>query len=211
MTLTTEDTMTTTVTVDTQDLYRVLHNAQLAVSTNVTAPLALQAVRIEVEGSTLTAVATDRYRLHMDTATVTRDDAAEAPMVHALIPRQDVAELVKMLKPLREAMSLELHTEHMTLRAPNVERRFATLLTVEYPRYRSLFPDRDAEVKLDGPFGVTPALLAGFAKVVEPDDSGKLRKAATMRVKITTATRPLLVEIGSTFRALLMPVRLPES
>src|SRR2546421_12524581 len=73
--------------------------AQVAVAAGRDAPLPLlTGVRVELEGSTMPLLATDRYRLAIKEL-AWRPDASDASL-HALVPAKTLADTAKALGPL---------------------------------------------------------------------------------------------------------------
>jgi hypothetical protein len=205
---TTTATATTTETAVTimakgADLARILNNATLAADNGRNALPVLASVRLELDGDTLTAVATDRYRLHFDTA------ACKAPQADtkagALIRATDAATVAKMTKGAAEVF-VTFGSGSVNVQTANGS---ATLTHVEgeFPKWRGLLPDPAAPCELAGVFGLNPQNLAPLAKV----DTGESGKPRTMRVKATSPTRVFRIEIGETFVALIQPVRIPAA
>lgn len=202
-TLATEISTETTFVVKADDLARILHNAALATDTGRNAVPILSAVRLELDGSTLLAVATDRYRLHTDTAEVAGIDDATAT-AGAQLDRADVAAIVKLVKGAG-AVTVTISGRTVAIRTENTTATYSTVDGEFPPRWRSLIPERATDTAIDGAFGFNPQRAADFSKVIV---DGK--KSNLMRLQASSANKPFRVEIGKTFVGLLMPVRLPE-
>lgn len=204
---TAETTTSTTVDIDATvmikgaDLARILHNAALAADTGRNALPVLAAVRLELDGDTLTAVGTERHRLFTDTA------QCKAPQVNttagALIRAADAVTVAKMTKSAAEVF-VTFAASAVTVQTPNGSTTL-TQVEGEFPRWRSLMPSPDVATEITTPFGLNPQQLAPLAKV----ETGRRGKAETMTVRAPSATKVFRVEIGDTFVALIMPVRLP--
>jgi hypothetical protein len=204
---TTADTGTAvaTVTLKASDLARVLGNTVLACDKSKTLPV-LGAVRLEVSGGTITAVATDRHRLHLDTAELSEGSTGETT---TLLDRADVATMVKTLKGDKGDVTLTITGSTVALFTRNATLTFDAVEGT-FPRYRGLLPEHDDAVTMEGPTHFNPALLADFAKVTDGQRSYE-RKANTrypvMRMQMSHPHKPARVEIGDTFVGLIMPVR----
>jgi len=76
----------------------------------------------------------------------------------------------------------------------------------DFPNWERLFPNADTShhEPLPVTFGVSPKLLAILAKVTTES------KNAPIRFTVHRPLKPCVAEIGDTFRALVMPVRLPS-
>lgn len=112
----------------------------VAASRDETLPI-LTGVRIEIEGETLTLLATDRYRLAL--RTLSWQPAADLASSVALVRARTLSEVAKALGGHRE-VTLGLATGGATeLIGFEAGGRRTTSLLVdgEYPRVRSLFPD----------------------------------------------------------------------
>lgn len=206
--------MQATFTVTVQDFLRTVSNAALFAGTDETLPV-LNAVRLEISEPdqnaevTLTAVATDRYSIGMDTCKAVGVTAA-APL---LIRLQDVKSLVKACKnvPTRSRPSTFVVAWVEDDSRVRFDIAYDNSVTVrqqdgEFPKYRSLIPDQSAYDAADGVHrvGLNPVYLARFALV----DGGTGKSRPTMVMDWMTATKPAKVQLGDTFTGLIMPVRL---
>lgn len=167
---------------------------------------ALGAVRFECDGDTLTVVTTDRYVLATDTV-----KAAEPGQPFAmLLALDDIARLSALLKGAPRNVTVwpvtfALDGDTLTVTVPGFSATFRTV-PAEFPRWRSIF-DVAQEATTDDERTVAhaaydPKLLAKFAKVTEHG-----RKANVMRMHFSEPVKPALIEVGETFRAVIMPCR----
>ena len=103
----------------------------------------LTGVRLELEGSTLTMLATDRYRLAIRDVEW-RPDADDASLA-ALVPARTLADTAKTLGPLGGTVTVALSRgglgEGMIGFAAGDRRTTSRLLDGEFPKVRALLPD----------------------------------------------------------------------
>ncbi len=99
----------------------------------------LTGIRVEVEGSTITLAATDRYRLAV--RELTWDPALPGIESHALVPARILADTAKALAGV-DVVQLSLAESSEGLMGFEGEGRRTTtrLLDGEFPKYRSLLP-----------------------------------------------------------------------
>jgi hypothetical protein len=214
MTITTatqDVTTVTTFTMQAPDLHRILANVLPATSRDKTLPV-LTAVQITIDDGTVLAVATDRYRLHSDTAPTHDDDKGVSTSF--LLQRDNVTALVKLLKTCVGAVTITTTERTFACRAMGVTVTYDTL-DGDFPRWRTLVPPADVDCKIDAPFSINPAFFADFAKV-QSSEMHYGRRSKTQGTSVTTMptikasspVKPFRVEIGPTFVGLIMPVRL---
>lgn len=199
--------MAGTFTVPVGDFTRVLSNAAVFAGKDTTLPV-LNAVRVEISApdqnaeATMTAVATDRYTIGMDTCNV----SGVINELALLISLPDVQRLVKAAKSCKHGYVVGAVEQDERVR---FDIAFDATMIVqqqdgEFPKYRSLIPD---DSTLDASDGVNtiafdPSKLARFDKV---QGSGRLDP---IKLRLLTPTKPALVTKGDTFIGLIMPIRL---
>ena len=99
----------------------------------------LTGVRVEINGETLTLVATDRFRLAMREFTWTPDGDVEDAAV--LVPARTLADAAKSLGTAGSKVSLALSASDGLLGlSGNGRNTTSRLLDAEFPRYRQLLP-----------------------------------------------------------------------
>jgi DNA polymerase-3 subunit beta len=136
--------------------------AQVAVAAgrDETIPM-LTGVRIEIDGSTLTLLATDRYRAAVRELAWQPDDADIN--TQALVPARTLADTAKTLGPLGGEVTLALSRggvgEGLIGFAGGDRRTTSRLLDPDFPKIRSLFPDQYAATAKVG--------VAGLIEVVK--------------------------------------------
>jgi DNA polymerase-3 subunit beta len=129
-------------TVDAATFAAAVAQVAVAAGRDDTLPM-LTGVRVELEGSTLTLLATDRYRLavremewHPDTPDVS---------LAALVPARTLADTAKTLGPLGGSVTVALARggigEGMIGFAGGTPRTTSRLLDGEFPKVRALLPD----------------------------------------------------------------------
>jgi DNA polymerase III sliding clamp (beta) subunit (PCNA family) len=190
------------ITVKADDVARILSNALAHAGKDDKLPV-LNAVRLECESGTLTAVATDRYSLGLDTAAVVEG----SDTFTFLVGRDDVNRIVKACKEHGKSwrnvvggptVTLTATADTLTLEVPG------TSITArgeigEFPRYRSLIPDTSG----DGTphIALTASNLAKLTKLVTGS------KNTPLRFYFNSPTKPVVVRVD-TFVGLLMPCRI---
>lgn len=186
------------VTVKACDLLDLISGAAIAAHSNSDLKL-LNGVYLKSEGSTLTAFATDRYRL------IVGELAGEGELSNSLIPLADIKRIITALKALtkpdlgREIVSLTRAGDILTVAIKG------STLSVNIPEgncppYEHLFTSEPAaisEIHLNADF------LAAFAKVPGGGKAGQ-------RFIFTGDRKPIKVLIphdSIRWRGLLMPMR----
>jgi DNA polymerase III sliding clamp (beta) subunit (PCNA family) len=194
--------METTHTVGAQELGRVLHNAALFASKDTYRPI-LCGIEVSINGK-IEATGTDSYRLgHDECPTLT--GSGEATMV---LEAKDVAAIAKELLKAHERFEVTVttrpadsETTEVTIAAGN---RIWVLKSVygTFPQWRMLIPAEYATGEVST-IGLNADMLASFAKV-KSDASPK----GTMRLRFLSPTKPVVVNIGTSFSGVQMPVRM---
>ena len=128
-------------TIDAHDLARAVAQVSVAASRDDTLPL-LTSVQIEVEGSSLVLMATDRYRLAVREMTWSPQDAGLT--THALLKARTLSDVAKSLTSSGD-VTVALSSEPSASSLIGFEaggRRTTSLLTDgDYPPVRRLFPE----------------------------------------------------------------------
>ncbi len=163
--------------------------AQVAVAAgrDETIPM-LTGVRLELEGSTLTMLATDRYRAAVRDLTWHPDDADVN--TQALVPARTLADTAKTLGPLGGEVTLALSRggvgEGLIGFAGGDRRTTSRLLDPDFPKIRSLFPDQYA--------ATAKLAVSGLNEVVK---RVSLVAERTAPVRISFAEGEAVVEAGT--------------
>jgi DNA polymerase-3 subunit beta len=163
--------------------------AQVAVAAgrDDTLPL-LTGVRVEIEGDTMTLLATDRYRLAIKELTW-RPDAADANL-QALVPARTLADTAKTLGALGGQVTVALSRggagEGMIGFAGGTRRTTSRLLDGDFPKVRNLLSDSHAaQARI-----AIPALIEVVKRVA-------LVAERTSPVRLSFSEDGLIVEAGS--------------
>jgi DNA polymerase III subunit beta len=130
-------------TVDAATFAAAVSQVAVAAGRDETLPM-MTGVRVELNGSTLALLATDRYRLALRELPWTPQDPDVS--LNALVPARTLAETAKALGPLGGEVTLALATggagEGMIGLAGDTRRTTSRLLDgANYPPVRSLFPN----------------------------------------------------------------------
>jgi DNA polymerase-3 subunit beta len=148
----------------------------------------LTGVRMELEGSTLTLLATDRYRAAVrELAWRPKDDGIN---IQALVPARTLADTAKTLGPIGGEVTVALSRggigEGMIGFAGGSRRTTSRLLDPDFPKIRSLFPDQhQARAKLS---------VASLTEVVK---RVALVADRTTPVRLSFAEGEVVIEAGS--------------
>lgn len=176
------------------------------VATDKAAPNGLVSVLLVSDGQTLTATATDRYRL------ITGSVAITGGQFTALISAGDTLRLAKLAKDQAGEtgadLTLSLIGDLFTL-SGTYNTITAKVMSDRYPPYEQLFTRKVAVIKpapVDNSgitIGLNSKLLATFDKV--PHIKGQ-----PMSLDLVSGNEPVLIKIphdSITWRAILMPMR----
>lgn len=129
--------------VDSQSFALAVHQVAIAAGRDETIPM-LTGVRLELEGETLSLLATDRYRAAIREITW-RPDAPGASL-QALVPARTLHDTAKTLGPLGGDVTVALSRggvgEGMIGFAGGSRRTTSRLLDPDFPKIRALFPDQ---------------------------------------------------------------------
>jgi DNA polymerase III subunit beta len=156
----------------------------IAASRDETLPI-LTGVRVEIEGDTLTLLATDRYRLAM--RTLTWRPVSPGLSAVALVRARTLSEVAKALGAAGDvtvALSIGGATELIGFEAAG-RRTTSLLVDGDYPKVRSLFPDESPTHAVVG----TQALVEAVRRVA-------LVAERNTPVRLTFADGSLTLEAG---------------
>jgi len=175
-------------TVDAATFASAVAQVAIAAGRDDTLPL-LTGVRVELEGSTMTLLATDRYRLAMRELTW-RPDTPDASL-HALVPARTLADTAKTLGPLGGDVTLALARggmgEGMIGFVGGARRTTSRLLDGEFPNVRNLLGHQhNAQAHI-----TVPALVEVVRRVA-------LVAERTTPVRLSFGEDGLVVEAGGT-------------
>lgn len=125
-------------TVDGHEFARAVSQVSIAASKDDTLPI-LTGVRMEIEGDTITLLATDRYRLALRDLKWQPTDASISTA--ALVKAKTMSDVAKTLGAAGD-LSLALSDTHELIGFESEQRRTTSVLVDgEYPKIRSLFPE----------------------------------------------------------------------
>ncbi len=148
----------------------------------------LTGVRMELEGSTLSLLATDRYRAAVRELTWRPND--DGISIQALVPARTLADTAKTLGPIGGEVTVALSRggigEGMIGFAGAARRTTSRLLDPDFPKIRSLFPDQhQAQARLN---------VAALNEVVK---RVSLVADRTTPVRLRFADGEVVIEAGS--------------
>lgn len=175
-------------TVDAAAFASAVAQVAVAAGRDDTLPL-LTGVRVELEGSTMTLLATDRYRLAIKELQWRPDDAEAS--LQALVPAKTLADTAKTLGPLGGEVTLALARggmgEGMVGFVGGNRRTTSRLLDGEFPKVRNLLPDHhSAQAQIQ-----VSALVEVVRRVA-------LVAERTTPVRLSFSEDGLIVEAGGT-------------
>ncbi|OBK04670.1 hypothetical protein A5746_10240 [Mycolicibacterium conceptionense] len=188
-----------TVQLMTNELTRILKDAQIFASTNTTLPI-INAVHLEARNGELIAVATDRFVLGVSKAPL--DEAGES--FEVALPLRQVKSIVQLAGACKQAFSqTALKVEDKKLSVA-----FSSGETLVLPVELESGPHRGwmqllsaaADESPSKVMAVNPQLLAKFARV-----GGA---STRLRLGFFGPSKPIRVSIGDDFVGLIMPVRI---
>jgi DNA polymerase III subunit beta len=173
-------------TVDAATFAAAVAQVAVAAGRDDTLPL-LTGVRVELEGSTMTLLATDRYRLAIKEL-AWRPDSSDASL-QALVPAKTLADTAKALGPLGGDVTVALSRgglgEGMIGFVGGERRTTSRLLDGEFPKVRNLLPDHhNAQAKI--PVSALVEVVRRVALVAE----------RTTPVRLSFSEDGLVVEAG---------------
>jgi len=185
------DMPATAGTVDAAEFASAVQQVAIAAGRDDTLPM-LTGVRMEMEGSTLTMLATDRYRLAIREMQWRPTDPDGN--THALVPAKTLNDTAKTLGPLGGDVTVALSRggagEGMIGFAAGTRRTTSRLLDGELPNVRSLFPDHHA-AQARVPVPVLKEVVRRVALVAE----------RATPVRLTFGEDGVVVEAGGTEEA----------
>jgi DNA polymerase III subunit beta len=175
-------------TVDAAAFAGAVSQVAVAAGRDDTLPL-LTGVRVELEGSTMTLLATDRYRLAIKELEW-RPEAPDASL-HALVPAKILADTAKTLGPLGGDVTVALTRggigEGMIGFVGGARRTTSRLLDGDFPKVRNLLPDHhSAQARI--PVAALVEVVRRVALVAE----------RTTPVRLSFSEDGLVVEAGGT-------------
>jgi DNA polymerase III sliding clamp (beta) subunit (PCNA family) len=196
MTTTTETT--TTLRFKAEPLIRALSNGLLFAGKDLTRP-SLCVIKFEFDGTSLTTVSTDSYRLCVETVEHTPDKDVEP--FEFLLERDAATAALKVLKSAkRDPIELTYDGRTVGLRTLTSRSEWSTYEGT-FPQYRSLIPDLDDAAPTDK-IAFTASSLADLGKVLV---DGKIQ---TVAVRLFGERKPTRVDYLRGPLVLLMPSRL---
>lgn len=210
--------MTTIYTIPCTELHNLMARMKPATAKASDYTPVLERVRLTVSGERVTAVATDRYRLHMDGAPVISEHVSEEGQepVRAFTLPGSAADDFKRLGFAKtpEFARLEVDADGVTVATENARLTYPSM-DADYPHVGRLLAGALEKIAKGEAVEVTTAYnvdyLADFAKVRR---AGGISKNTPMRVHQVPAgaNAQLVVTFAETdFWALLMSVRIPEA
>ena len=177
------------------------------VATDKAAPNGLVSVLLVSDGQTLTATATDRYRL------ITGSVAVTGGQFTALISAGDTLRLAKLAKDQAGEsgadLTLSLIGDLFTL-SGTYNTITARAMSDRYPPYEQLFTRKVAVIK-PAPVKDNAGIVIGLnSKLLATFDKVPHVKGAPMTLDLVSGNEPVLIKIAHeaiTWRGILMPMR----
>lgn len=154
----------------------------------------LTGVFLEVEGNTITATATDSYRLVVITRELEKDNATGA----ALIPAEVLERAAKDARKTKDNVTVIVDDlGAFTISNARDEWRYGgRVIEGKYPEVKSLIPTGGTINELAGGISLNPWLMADIVKLAPwCNVKGRERGVSPMKISaITDARRPIRVE-----------------
>jgi DNA polymerase III sliding clamp (beta) subunit (PCNA family) len=174
------------------------------VATDKAAPNGLVSVLLVSDGQTLTATATDRYRL------ITGSVAVTGGAFTALISAADVTRIIKAAKDQATGadLTLSLIGDLFTLSGTG-NTITARVMSDRYPPYEQLFTRKVYVIK-PAPVESAGITIGLSSKLVATFDKVPHIKGQPMSLDLVSGNEPVLIKIphdSITWRAILMPMR----
>ena len=195
--------VSTIVIATSEPLIRGLNNALLFAGKDKTIP-ALMNVRFDFEAPELRLVATDRYRLIVETVKSSQLHNAEQPNFAFSMRRDDCLALLSALKANKStevSMTYIVGSDNVAIRSGNWSSTYATDVDNQFPAWEQLLPKVGDEVSTNE-IGFNPVFFSDFAKVKTPVSKPYIR------VNLYGPRKPTRVEFEQGPLVLLMPHRM---
>ncbi|WP_367403282.1 hypothetical protein [Kocuria marina] len=212
--------MSTIYTIACTDLYTLLARMKPATTKASDRLPVLERVRLSVDAFTMTAMATDRYRLFMDSAPVVSEEGTEGGERIARVftlpaTAADDFKRLGFAKAEHEHAKVEITAAEVTV-STDTARLTYPALGADYPQTGTLMAGALEKIAEGGTVETATAYnaeyLADFAKVRR---AGGISKNAPLRVHQVPAgasnAQMVVTFEGTDFWALLMSVRIPEA
>jgi DNA polymerase III sliding clamp (beta) subunit (PCNA family) len=201
--MTTATQLETVIIIPAPALDDLLGGALLAAGKDTSMPQ-LATVLLESAAGIVTAVASDRYRLHV--GTIVQADASAGDFPRTLITRQDATAIKSLIKPhltrsINPAVTISLAGDWVTVRTIDGEIKFRAY-DAKFPEYKNLIPTEFAPAD---EIGVNPKFLADMAKIPGLD------KSRPLIIRTSGSKKPLLATVETdnvSWQLLLMPMRI---
>jgi hypothetical protein len=174
------------------------------VATDKAAPNGLVSVLLESDGQTLTATATDRYRL------ITGKVAVTGGAFTALISAADITRIIKLAKDQAAGADITLSLGcDLFIASGTYDTITARVMSDRYPPYEQLFRRKVAVIK-PAPVENSGITIGLSSKLVATFDKVPHVKGQPMSLDLVSGNEPVLIKIphdSITWRAILMPMR----
>lgn len=212
--------MTTIFTIACTDLHHLLARMKPAATKPSDRMPALERVRLSVDAFTMTAMATDRYRLFMDSAPVASEEGTEGGERIARVftlpaTAADDFKRLGFAKAEHMQAKVEVTAAEVTV-STDTARLTYPALEGDYPQTGTLMAGALEKITEDGGVKTATAYnadyLADFAKVRRAGGISKNAPLRVYQVPIGASNAQMVVTFeGTDFWALLMSVRIPEA
>jgi len=190
-----------TITLQTNELVRILKEAALFAHSDNTIPV-INAVHLEVRGSELVAVATDRFVLG-----ASKTELDEPRQFLAALTLRQVKTITQLAGAGKQCFStVAVDADDKQVKVAFSSGEILTLPTeVERGAHHGWLklveaqPDCEPSKAMD----INPQLIAKFARL-------QGSRASRMRMHFFGHAKPIRVSVGDSFVGLVMPVRMPD-
>lgn len=195
MTSTIQDTKMKSATINAHELEELLSGAATHATKDESLPV-LNAVRLWATGGKVYAAATDRYRM------IEGWQTGEGDLEPVLIRLGDLKRVLALIKSPGKRINLPVTISSVgDMVSVSIGSDSVTLLSWlgQFPPYEHLFPAEDAQPQPIPGIQFNPAFFADYSKIVE--------KGQPVGVRFYGELKPIAIELGEHWRALLMPMR----
>jgi hypothetical protein len=190
------------LTIHRNDWFGIFADVEPFVSTDAVFPM-LNAFQVNVSGSTIKVVGTDRYAMARRVYDLPNLDATP---VTVLMPLDEVKAMRRIHAPaprgIENMVDVTITADAITITSNkgNITSRHLTSSALGFPDVDSFLPD-DPKTVATEQIMWDPGFMAKFAKV-------KRLRDTRMRVRFAGPARAIRIDIGDYFSGALMPVRL---
>ena len=188
------------------EAFNDLASAAHFASSDMKRPPILTAVSFNLVGDTMTATASDSFKMVSIKRDIEELDGDYANMEEILVPAKTLTDYSKFIKKTKGSVTIKVNGEHLlfTSEAGVIG---GEVIEGTYPKFDTIVPNATG-IKATEKMVFNPHILAGFSKVA-PFNSKNNDINALIITTINDNTRPMRVEdISGRTVGVIMPVRI---